>query len=597
MSVSNNPLYHEGGMTKVRRIIHITGAAVFLLLSWFPQTRAQAATDLAGDVSDTTQLTAIADKIVAAVRSGAPKWFSESGVPGMAIAVVNHQGVLWKGEYGFTTRERTTVINSHTLFSLQSISKNITGLTALMAVQDGLLDIDAPISDYLPEFTVKSRFEQHPEQRITLRHLLSHWSGLTHDAPVGSYFDNSIHSFEDHITSISDTWLRYPVGYCFAYSSPGIDLAGYIVQRVSGQPFEEYVKQKIFLPLGMSNSTFDMDVIRASSNCAHGHDEDSSHSWTRPPMPIPMMPAGGCYSNIEDMAKLVQFHINRGLVRGEQLLSRTLIEQMNTIAFPCQHQRSGYGLCLEVETISGDVHRLFHTGSGWGFRSAMYVYPDLDVGLVLLYNSHEISVRNDCESAVEAVVNAAVDKGSNVDIDGMVAGLVPLEAEDPRISSILGTYVPYFRIEVEADQLLVSTERGSGELDVYSRDGIHLEGVIPGRHFLQFLPALDKSQKGSIRFLTFAGTTMPYDYHKPLDVGDEPGPNKPRWKEYVGKYHAYTWVREDKRLFEVSVVDGYMCIDSLRCHEHLPGLFFTPDGQTLDLRGDRPVYMNIRLMK
>jgi CubicO group peptidase (beta-lactamase class C family) len=83
------------------------------------------------------------------------------------------------------------------------MSKSFAALGVLMVVQDGLLDLDAPITEYLPDFSVKSRFEDHPERKMTLRHLLSHRTGFSHEAPVGSNYDSRPTSFEEHVLSIS----------------------------------------------------------------------------------------------------------------------------------------------------------------------------------------------------------------------------------------------------------------------------------------------------------------------------------------------------------------------------------------------------------
>jgi len=526
------------------------------------------------------------------IKNCASKWFSDYDIPGMAIAVTNNQGILWKAEFGYITREKTTAVNSHTLFSLQSISKNVTALAVLMAVQEGLLDLDTPISNYLPKFTVKSRYEENPELKITLRHLLSHWSGLTNNPPVGNYYDSNPHRFEDHINSISETWLKYPVGYCFAYSNLGIDLAGYILEEVSGQSFEEYVKTRVLDPLDMKRSTFNTDIILASSNCAHGYHGE----YTSPPVKIPMIPAGGFYSNIEDMAKLVQFHINKGAVKEKQLLSKDLIEQMHSVAFPVEGQKSGYGLCIELERINQKVNRLYHTGSGYGFMCAVHIYPALNIGVVLLYNSHDIRARNECYEVINETISELIEKEGNIEVNSYVEGLNPVYVRDPRIKDIIGIYLPYIKIEIKDNQLTIATEHGAGPLQIYS-DGKKLVGLVKDRHYLQFLPPLKGKTRGDIKFLTYAGTSMIFNYHKPIDEEDRPGPNKSEWKKYIGNYHAFAWIKENDHSFEISIENGYICIDSKRCEEYLPGLFFTTDGEVLDLRGDQPKFMNFTLIK
>jgi len=124
--------------------------------------------------------------------------------------VFDNRNVIWQESLGNSTYG--SQINDQTLFSIQSISKNFTALAVMFAVQDGLLDLDTPISKYLPEFTVNSCFEGKPEQKITLRHLLTHTAGFTHEAPLGNNYDYSPCSFDEHLKTIKDTWLKFPVG-------------------------------------------------------------------------------------------------------------------------------------------------------------------------------------------------------------------------------------------------------------------------------------------------------------------------------------------------------------------------------------------------
>ncbi len=523
-----------------------------------------------------------------------PKWLSDYNIPGMAIAVVNNQGILWEAEFGYVTDEKTVAVDSQTLFSLQSISKNVTALAVLKAVQDGLLDLDVPITHYLPEFTVKSRFEKNPEQKITLRHLLSHWSGLTHRAPVGNYFDSNPHPFEDHINSISDTWLKYPVGYCFSYANIGIDLAGYILQKVSGLSFDEFVKTNILDPLGMTYSTFNSDVIQSSSNCAHGH----HGAFSSPPVRIPIIPSGGFYSNIEDMARLVQFHINKGAVKGKQFLSKNLMDQMYSVAFPVKGQRIGYGLCMSTERTIKGVREISHAGSGYGFMCAMHIFPALNMGTVLLYNSHDYGARTENNKVNIQTISELIENEGSVDVNSFVEGLEAVDAADHRLKDITGIYMYDIQIIMKDNQLTLSTGGGSAPLQMFSGESGKLVGLIKDRHYLEFFPPLKGQTRGSIRFLTSSGNILDMcHYIKPIEKDDKPGPNKPEWQKIAGIYHAYAWIKENKHSFEISIENGYICIESKRCREFLPGLFFTHDGEILDLRGDQPRYMNSTLIK
>jgi CubicO group peptidase (beta-lactamase class C family) len=136
-----------------------------------------------------------------------PKLMKKDCLPGLSIALVDKYGVVWSEVYGFTDRKKKKPVTTDTIFSVQSMSKTFTATGVMVAVQDGLVDLDIPITTYIPDFTVKSRFEKNPQEKITLRHLLGHKAGFTHEAPIGNNNYPDFPSFEAHIQSISNTWL------------------------------------------------------------------------------------------------------------------------------------------------------------------------------------------------------------------------------------------------------------------------------------------------------------------------------------------------------------------------------------------------------
>lgn len=135
---------------------------------------------------------------------------NKNKVQGLAFAVFTKNETLFNECLGNSTHGFK--INDKTIFSIQSISKNITALAIMTAVQEGVLNLDSPITDYLPSFTINSCFEDSPEQKITLRMLLSHTAGFTHEAPVGNNYDFDPCDIKDHINSINKTWLKFPAG-------------------------------------------------------------------------------------------------------------------------------------------------------------------------------------------------------------------------------------------------------------------------------------------------------------------------------------------------------------------------------------------------
>lgn len=138
-------------------------------------------------------------------RQSIVEGMAEDKVPGLSIALVDRNGLIWSAGFGHTDYDCKKPITPDTIFSIQSMSKIFTATVVLMAVQDGLVDLDTPISTYLPDFQVKSRFEERPQDKITLRHLLSHTAGFVHEAPIGNGLEHKSPSFAAHVQSISDT--------------------------------------------------------------------------------------------------------------------------------------------------------------------------------------------------------------------------------------------------------------------------------------------------------------------------------------------------------------------------------------------------------
>lgn len=336
---------------------------------------------LAGETPD---ITPVIEKYRAYIQAA----MRQKNTPGLAIVVVDDQEVLWQEGFGYTDTDHRIPVTPDTPFSIQSVSKQFTALTVLMAVQDGLLDLDTPLSSYLPDFRVNSIFEPDAADKINLRNLLSNTAGFTHDAPVGNNFELASGTFETHVVSIQDNWLKFPVGQMYSYSNVGNDLAGYIVQKKTGMPFAQYAQEKLFAPLGMTHSSFDIDAIAKMPDRALGH----VILLKEPPL-VAMMPSGGLYTTAADMARYLQFHINGGVVDDQQLISPELLQTMYTPQFPVSAIEN-YGLGI-LALSDHDARMLAFTGGGFGFNSSIGWYPELKLGIAILTNSETQTMIDD----------------------------------------------------------------------------------------------------------------------------------------------------------------------------------------------------------
>ncbi len=346
--------------------------------------------------------------VIAKYQARSPELMTEQGIPGLAVALVDADQPLWVEGFGHLDGPDSAQVTSDTIFSIQSMSKLFTATAVMQAVAAGQLDLDQPITTYLPEFTVNSAFEEYPERKITLRMLLSHTAGFTFEAPVGNTNELDPGDFDAHVRSISDTWLRFPVGTGFAYSNLGIDLAGYVLERVEGNTFPSVVRDWLFVPLGMNGSTFDRAEIRSADDRAVGHRDP----WPELPLDVPMTAAGGMYSSAADLARFLRFQLNDGSLDGRVVLDPQAMEEMRTV--PTPHANAPAGLALGV-----DRHRwnrwpqapdLFdHGGGGYGFLSDLWWSPPLGIGIAVLTNSEDHQLQADL--ALSILVDLVTEPG------------------------------------------------------------------------------------------------------------------------------------------------------------------------------------------
>ena len=538
----------------------------------------------------------IAKEVVEALRVEYPKWFEKRDLPGAAFIIVNEKDILYQATFGYTSRKKEREITPETAFSIQSMSKSFTALGVLMAVQDGLLDLDAPISDYLPDFKVNSPFEKNPEKRMTLRILLSHRAGFTHEAPVGSNFDSRPHSFEEHILSIPATWLRYPVDYRYSYSNLGIDLAGYILSKKTGKPFWDYIQERVLNPIGMTQSSMDFEKIKLIENRAIGHVSKNQKVEGGIPVVVPMIPAGGTYTNILDMAKYLQFHMNKGRVNGKQLLKRELIEEMHAVAFPGKNQRAGYGLCIGRSLVSR-IYGLYHGGGGYGFISYMLMYPECKLGIVTLSNASNGIPGSSIHSVVDPIIQKYLGATKPWPERTPVEKYTRLSDDDLRVQRLIGFYDRGARIRIKDKVFGIQIQQNFYPLEMYADEKGKIVGTF-GKHSELRVKPPRGGQRGTLIHLNRFSRTINYiDFRRPEKSEETKGPDKPEWKEYTGTYVMLTWGRMRGNQIIIAVRNGHLTLNGGPCREHLPGLFFTFNGEALDFRGTVPTYRNILLIK
>jgi CubicO group peptidase (beta-lactamase class C family) len=536
--------------------------------------------------------------IIAKLKEQLPQQMAQMNVPGLAIALVDGDKLVWAEGVGAADRASQTKVTADTLFSVQSISKTYTATGFLIAVEKGLMKVDDPLKTYYPQFTVNSRFGADEANRITFRHLLSHRSGLTHVAPCGKHFDNRTCQFADHIRSISETWLKFPVGERFSYSNLGIYLVGYALELRSGKRFDEFMDEELFRPLGMTSSTFNNKVVADHPSVARGHTRDRvlSAPW------IYTIPSGGkytsysvgsMYSSVKDMAKFISFHLAGGKIGGKQVIGKNLLKEMYTQQFPIEGQIYGYGLgILSAPLRNGTL--LAHAGAGAGYRTYHMWTPEYQVGVVVLMNSESGDPQRIALGVFQQMVEAKYGTDSRTGSAKFTDKPI-ITVDTKLLQRLAGTYKPFWRplltFKVKEDGLYVVSGTNEGRLNAHSPTEFSLRRS-------KFTFILDeKGKPKGVQVLGSGGYDSNVEFMPFNDTPDEEaGPNKKEWQGFVGEYSR----EADGDTFNVRVMikNGYLYYLSLedgggmKLNEYKPGIFFTGEGEAVIFQGDRMSLFN-----
>ena len=513
------------------------------------------------------------------------KAMAVADIPGVAVCFIHEGKTVWIEGFGVIGQSSNHRVAEDTIFSIQSTSKNMTAVAVMLAVQRGILDLDRPISAYLPDFRVHSRFETMPEEHITLRLLLSHRAGFTHEAPVGNNYDPSFPSFEAHVRSISDTWLRFPVGERYRYSNLGVDLAGYVLQQRSGVPFAEWLKAELFRPLGMNDTTVETDVYARRTNRAVGHEA----GYASVPLRTPLIPSGGVYTSARDMAMYCLFHLRRGKMDGKTVLAEELWSEMHGFALG-----GDYGLGVirtELRYGSSTLRLLSHQGGGFGFGCVFDYCPEADLAWVAMFNRPvSAGYRLGKQLIDEALERRYGPKRPRLPCED----LAPIRLQRSGLERYIGSYV--------GRDLIANLQLSDGDLDM------HVGATSSAMRFISPSQAYIATAEGEAVTYQYCADSAQEPPHFECSVGeqsldyndgpaDAPGRDKPAWEAFLGDYRIEQWGRTSDTV-TVRRKNGYLYLGHTRLLLELePGLFFTSDGEAVDFRQREPTWKNIRLRR
>ncbi|MEX0643358.1 MAG: serine hydrolase [Pirellulales bacterium] len=297
-------------------------------------------------------------------------------LPAVSIALVDGDRIAWSGGFGTLDAEGRQPADGDAIYRVGSVSKLFTDLAVMQLVAQGKVELDADVRKYLPDFSPENPYGT----PITVRQLMSHQSGLVREPPVGNYFDPSEPSLADSVKSLNETKLIHKPGTTTKYSNAALAVVGMVVERVSGQSFEEYVQESILRPLKMDVSAFHRNQL-IDQRLAHGW-MWSQHleRFPAPQCALGTLSAGNLYSSVNELAHLFIMLFNRGQFSGQQIIPADTVELMLRPIPAMGGDPNTYGIGFRLGELDG--HRtLGHGGAVYGYATQFTGMPDERIGV------------------------------------------------------------------------------------------------------------------------------------------------------------------------------------------------------------------------
>jgi CubicO group peptidase (beta-lactamase class C family) len=329
------------------------------------------------------------DRIDAYIRDE----MDDSRIPGVALGLVGGSDFgSERVEFrGFGNDGRGNPITADTPFWIGSNTKSITALAIMQLVEAGAIQLDAPAQRYVPEFSLAN-----PEEasRITVRHLLNQTSGLARHDSLLAVAAGEAQTIEEAVADMRDLELNRPVGETFEYANLNSVVLGLIIERVTGDTWQEYVQARIFEPLRMTNTYTDLDDAKANGltkthRYVFGFAIESEARFQPG-----LVPTGWVFSTATDMARYLTMYLQGGVLDGNRVLSEAGIAEMlapatNQKTFPLQSQEftASYGAGWFVGQFGAAGDARWHQGSLPQFTAWMILLPETRQAVVLLINA------------------------------------------------------------------------------------------------------------------------------------------------------------------------------------------------------------------
>ncbi len=460
-----------------------------------------------------------------------------NGIVGLSLALIDGDEIAWAKGFGYADKEAGVTATAETLYRVGSIAKPFTAMAVMQLAEDDVVDIDQPLSAYLPGFRIKKRFTQ--AQPITLRQIMNHHSGLPGSLTKGMWSNDR---FTTVTKAIKKEYPAYPPDFIFGYSNVGYSLLGNMIEVQSEQRFEDYMQSWIFDSLGM-HSTGYTDQVRSRSTLATAYSHDGPETL----LPMRDLPAMGLHTNVLDLARFTTALLGN----DDEVIDPDTVEEM----FEVQNEdvaldldmEMGLGWFLNQSMVKNGGQVLSHGGTTLYYSAQLALLPEHDLAVVVMANTSgsKIAVRRIADALLAKALYAktGIEQPKRTILAGQpaVGDAVDFPQNEPEEGNLKGKFATSFglvNIDSDKGEMCACLEGKSfdtvalphGAMEVKERSDEPVSGVLKNLSRLKFTTAHISGREVMLAHLgertEIVGEKAP----------DEPIP--PGWIARVGHYQV-----------------------------------------------------------
>ena len=315
---------------------------------------------------------------------------AERNLPGCSVALVHGNEVVWTEGFGLADHSRGIPASPRSVYKIGSLTKLFTASLLMVMREEGMVDLDNPLSQYVPTVRVINPFPD--PQPLTFRQVASHMGGIATNVPLGEKAAEPDANTRELLRWLRDSELVVPPMSQYHYSNVGYAVLGHVLSVIGGKPYRRLLRHRIIDPLGLRDTTFEMKDVKkdrlAIGYLPYGDEESGNGRPARTAIHQDAgirAPVGGLYSSVLDLAKFVSWQFYKGARAPDRPLGTTALREMHAPVAVERDWSGGTAIGWRVGIISGFGY-IGHMGGVPGYSSEIIAIPELKLGVIALTN-------------------------------------------------------------------------------------------------------------------------------------------------------------------------------------------------------------------